>query len=413
MVSRIGIDRDRRATELEPDGEGFDIVDRRALIVAAVKQDWGLQPDEANVVRWGFEARRLDADYDYRSERELDDPFGAFRSEPRSGVTMFDDRLRGDQYAAYATDRIRLQANLTAELGIRFDEHETTRDRDVSPRINLVLALGKNRLLRAGWGLFFQGQRLYELQVEDSETRLRSAERTEHAVIGFEQVFAGGTTLRLGVYHRDIHNPRLRYENAFEPISSFPEIEPDRVRVEPDRGRAFGAELFLRGKAGSRVDWWLSYAYARAQDEIDGRTVARGIDQPHTLNVDLAWRATRAWSLNFAWRYHTGWPTTAISAVLEEDDEGEVEPVLVLGPLYGERLSDYHRLDVRASRQWTTRRGAWTFFVDLQNVYDRENIAGVNVEVDFAIRPDGTVEVIEVEETWGGRLLSLGFEWAF
>ena len=74
-----------------------------------------------------------------------------------------------------------------------------------------------------------------------------------------------------------------------------------------------------------------------------------------------------------------------ISGTPGEDDEGEVVYVPVLGPLNSERLSDYHRLDLRASRQWRLPGKLVTFFIDVQNVYDRANLAGFEVPGDRRI----------------------------
>jgi hypothetical protein len=86
-----------------------------------------------------------------------------------------------------------------------------------------------------------------------------------------------------------------------------------------------------------------------------------------------------------------------------ENEDGEIGLGPVLGPLNSERLSAYHRLDLRASRFWRPRFGRVTFFVDIQNVYDRKNAAGFDVQFD---EPEGTLTVIE--EPWVGIFPSLG-----
>lgn len=411
--------RDRRSVETEGEEEGFSVRDERALDVLGLKQKWNLAlPDDekaagGHYLQWGFDVRTLEAEYDYAGERALDDPLDDIGAQPRTGITVFREDLEGEQYGVYLSDRIRLTDPLTVELGLRYDEQTITGDQNVSPRLNLVYALGKAGTLRAALGHYYQSQRVYELQVEDGDTEFAPAELTRAVLVGFEHVFRGGTTLRLSAYHRNISQPRRRYENVFEPISQFPEIEPDRVLIEPDHSSSRGVELFLRGRAGRRLEWWWSYGYSQVEDEIAAAAVPRGIDQPHTVNVSLSYRATPHWTFNFAWRYHTGWPTTAIGARLEENDEGELEPVPVFGPLNAERLPDYHRLDLRASRRWQLGRGSLTFFLELQNVYDRGNQAGIDVDLEFVVRPDGTVDADPIEEAWGGFLPSFGIDWEF
>jgi len=119
------------------------------------------------------------------------------------------------------------------------------------------------------------------------------------------------------------------------------------------------------------------------------------------LNLDM--ELGKNWHLNLAWRWHTGWPTTPISVEEEIDDEGESEFVPVLGPLNSLQLDDYHRLDLRASRTWELSFGRLNLYIDIQNVYDQDNLAGFDPEIDDE---EGTVLLIE--EYWAGFLPSAG-----
>ena len=78
-----------------------------------------------------------------------------------------------------------------------------------------------------------------------------------------------------------------------------------------------------------------------------------------------------------------------------------VELLPVLGPLYGERLPDYPRLDFRASRSWHLRSLVVEVAIDVQNAYDRANVGGYDVEID---EEAGTVR--KVDEAWAGTLLT-------
>ncbi len=415
------VDRDRRANEIELEldlddpNAGFNLIDRRRLEAVGIKQDWNFNAGDRHYLKWGFDVRRLTTEYDYFNRRNLDDPLAEIRFEPRTGTTSFVRDLRSHQYSGYLSERFRPIESLTAELGLRYDHHTLTADAELSPRFNLVYAPWKKSALRLAWGYFYQTQRPYELQVEDGVNTLASAERTEQRVIGFEHRFdnASGLLLRAEAYQRRIKRPRPRYENIFQPVEIFPEIEPDRVLFAPESSESYGFEVFVRGRAGERVEWWASYGYARVLDRIDGAQVPRRIDQPHAISFDVNYKAGEHWNLNLAWQYHTGWPTTPVSAVFEEDDEGELEGVPVFGPLNSARLPDYHRLDLRASREWQTRRGSLGFFVEIQNVYDRENVAGFDPDFEIVEGDDGEPKVELEREIWGNFLPSFGITWQF
>ncbi len=413
-------DEDEAGGEEPEAPEGFSIFDDRKLDVLGLKQSWNYQARSQHYWKWGFDVRHLEATYDYLNLRELEDFLAEIRSEPRTGTTRFVGSFSGDQISLYTSDRYRPRDDLTVELGLRYDEQSLTGDRNLSPRLNLVFASGGQTTWRLAWGHFYQSQRPYELQVEDGVSELVKAERTENRVLGLEHTFVrpgrASVFLRLEAYQRLISDPRIRFENLFEPASltSFPEIEPDRFVVRPDRSEAYGIELFLRGSWGPRVDWWLSYAHARTFDRIDGAEVPRRIDQPNTFNIDFNFHLGREWNLNLAWRYHSGWPTTAISGRIEVDEEGREEIVPVFGPINGERLPEYHRLDLRLSKEWQLRRGSLGFFVELQNLYDRPNIAGLDLDFDYVVLPSGQIEVVATEkEIWGAFLPSFGITWEF
>ncbi|HEX4953581.1 MAG TPA: TonB-dependent receptor [Thermoanaerobaculia bacterium] len=404
------LDRERLGAEDEED-QDFQVIDRRASEILGLTHSWSFEARAHHSLRWGLEARRYETEYDYTSELEPDLVLISELTEPRVGLTRFVGEVRGDHLGLHISDRFSPVSRLTLELGLRWDRHTLTAQSLLSPRASLAWRLSDSGVLRASWGHFHQSQRTYELLVEDGETRFFPAERSEHWLVGWEQLLgrrerAPLSVLRVEAYRREVRDPRPRYENLLEGVNLFPEAEPDRVRITPESSRAEGIELVLRGAAGSRTDWWLSYAWAKATDQIRGREVRRQVDQRHTVNLLLNTRLGERWSLSLAWRYHSGWPTTPVSLERREDEEGEVGLVPVLGPLYSERLPSYHRLDLRASRDWQLRASKLVFFVDLQNVYNHRNQAGV----DLAVDEDAGVLRAE-EETWPGLFPSLGIRW--
>ena len=407
-VSRSNVDRDRRAVEIEEDVR-FQILDRRDFEVLGLRQGWQLQLSPRRSLKWGFELREFETVYDYRGTREFDNPLARLRDD-REEQTLYQRRLDESHDSAYLAGRSRLGAAVTLELGLRWDKHSLTRESRLSPRLNLAWAVGERSVVRAAWGRFNQSQRPYELGVEDGETEFNPVERSDSRVLGIEHLFRGplGLALRLELYQREVLNPLPRWENLYEPINFFPEVEPDRVRVAPERAVAEGVELFLRGRRGDRLGWWLNYAWSTTEDEIGGERFPRSFDQTHALNLDLDYRIGEHWTLNLAWRYHTGWPTTPLGLVEETDEEGEAVFVPVAGRRFSSRLPDYHRLDLRASRPWRLRSGTLVLFVDVQNAYDRGNVAGFDFDIDEAA---GTLT--PQAEEWAGILPSVGisYEW--
>ncbi len=427
-ISRI--ERDRQGDEQVED-DSFQLNDQRRLEAGAFAQDWSARIDRRQELKWGFEVRALDADFDYFNARELEDPLALIGARPPEDTVDFDQRFRGEHYAAYLADRFRPTPRLTVELGLRYDKNTVLDDSDLSPRLSLAYRLRPSSRLKLAWGLFHQSQRLYELQVEDGETRFFPSERSEHRVLGFEHAFGEARgpgrrpALRVELYEHRISDPRPRFENLYDPISKAPEVEADRVQIDPESSLARGFEVFLTG-GGWRYDWFASYARSRIEDRIAAgdppeaapADVPRSIDQPDALKLGLAWRTPWRWHLHLALELHTGWPTTRLDAREGGHHEGgrtgqggEPEIVPVLGPLYGERLPTYRRLDLRASRRFDLRRGELELVFDIQNLSGAANVRGFAISIEG--EDDGEVEVEQQRKQWAGFAPSFGIRWAF
>lgn len=414
IVSAGRVSNDRQGQGLDGD-EVAEVFDDRAVDILALRQDWNVQPSERHYLKWGLEARAYDASYVYRNFQRafnrIDDP----RFPPGEILRSFADDFDGEQYALYAADRLRLGRHLTAEVGLRYDSQTLTDEEQTSPRLNLVHDLGAgSSLVRLGWGRFYQSQRPHELGVEFGETAFHPAERSEHWTVGFEKQLRR-LVLRADAYRREVADPRPRWETLFDPFSPFPEFASDVVKIAPTEAVAEGLELYVSRRGGGKFDWWLSYALSQVEDRLDGVWTQRSIDQTHALTWNASYRPSRKWNLNWVFTYHTGWPATDLTAELVFADDGSAQLVHSVGPFYAERHDDYHRLDLRASR--TTRfekRGELTFFIDVQNLYNRENARGVDVEEEaFHRADDGSIVVTFPQEDWLGLMPSFGVSWEF
>ncbi|MCG8460450.1 MAG: TonB-dependent receptor, partial [Holophagales bacterium] len=382
------VDRDRLASEAEGQTD-FDVRDERTLDIFGLATESSIELGRRHLIGFGLEARSYTADYDYAVNRDFTDPIaGVGSGQPFSS---FDDEIEGESYGLWISDRWRLGEKLVAEVGARYDRQTWLEEDDdqFSPRLNLVYDLGTAGVLRFGWGYAHQSQRPNELAIEDGDETFYPAERAEHRTLGWERAF-DGWRLRLDAFQRVGTDVRPRYVNLFNPVVLFPEGSPDRARLAPERSEASGVEIFAQGRGGSRLTWWASYALSEVEDRIDGEWIPREIDQTHAFTLNVGYRIGRNWNLDAVWLYHTGWPITGVSARLVASDDGpRIEPVL--GPLYGERVADYHRLDLRLGRTYELARGELQLFFDVQNLYNRENERGFEFgEQAFSIEPDGS-----------------------
>jgi len=358
--------------------QSLRVDDRGTFDFAGLKQDWTLLASDRLMVRWGFDLRHGSAVYDYHRWR-LDfvpntvDPLGpAFTPVEDSLAVVVDPS--GYQTAFYLSNRLRLGERLTTELGVRYDRQSRTGDETVSPRFGAALQIGPRTFLRGAWGVYHQSFHLQDLNVMDGDASLYPAQRATHHVLGIEHRFPGGTSVRVEAYRRLVRNPWPEYRSLEAEIEEVPEEGPrDRVRVDPTRHASRGIEAFVRREGAGRFAWSVSYALAEAVDEIGGEWLPRPFDQRHTFNLEFAYRPNVRWSLSWAWQYHSPWPATALAPTVGTTADGTPFINWSFGPLYADRLPAYHRLDARVVRHFPVGRGRLSVFLDVYNVYDREN----------------------------------------
>lgn len=364
------------------------IRDRRAFGAVALRQDWTLELGDRAVLTWGVEGRDLDADYDYLRLRRVPVRQGqgiAFqvqRLEAAFGAT-------GSALGGYLSQRVRVGDALTLEGGVRADRQRQRHagagagagdgagdgagvaEWHVGPRLAAAWSPGGHTTLRAAWGRHWQAQGVHELHVQDGETRFEPGELAEHRVAGVERTFGGGVEARLEAYERRTLRARPRWYSVDNTLDILPEIGPNRQRVAPTDGVARGVELLLRRERATGVSWSASYALARAEDRVEGRWMPRPLDQRHTLDLDGAWRPSRAWTIGAALVAHGGWPTTDFTVTADTLRGGVILVERAYGPRNAARLPAYVRLDARVTRRFDAGGGRLALFVDVFNALDR------------------------------------------
>jgi outer membrane cobalamin receptor len=400
---------------------GFDqfdqtatVGDQRSLNVQGLKQDWTFDlSDRRHYVKWGYDARRFSASYDYSSRSVL-------RASPLQVVTVpiesaRDESLRphGTSLALYAADRMRLAQNLTVEAGARFEyESWAGEGGAVVPRLNVAWSPSPATTVRAAWGRYRQAQAMNELRVEDGDSTFHPAQRSTQSVIGVQQRVAGGVELRVDVYQKEISHVRPHFENMFDSLEFFPEVKFDRIRIAPQSSRAHGVEIVAKKDDGAApLSWFLSIARAKVTDRIDGRDVPRSWDQPNALSFSANYRKSQVWSFNVSGLYHSGWPTTPLSARYVPLPGGFlVEPDL--GARNTGRLPGFARLDTRISRSVSLSHGTFSAWLEVTNLLNHRNVCCVQ---GFTFYVDQGQRVVDVRgnNTGVGRLPSFGVAWEF
>ena len=387
--------------------------DERSYGVAVFKNDTELDLTGNAVLKAGLELKRGDAEYAYFNwitrERIVNGALVQSRDTTQASVPSID----GTQLAAYVSQRLRFARWLTAEAGLRADEGWQS-DQQLSPRFNVLVQPLVNTTVRASVGRYTQAQQLHELQVADGITTFGPTEVALHRAVALEQRIGGAMTVRAELYDRDYQRLRTHFVNQGGAIEVFPELEDDRLRLDPTSGNTRGLELMLQRDAVGRMAWSASYALASAVETIGAREVPRPFDQRHTLSADWTFRpVSNKWLFSAGAHMHSGWPATPRNfvSVPYTTSGGQQARFLEtsMGLYASERLPWYRRVDVRFTRYWDTRRGRVAMYADVFNLLGAANARGY----DYAIFSVNPLNVQRRYEEALPRLPSLGISWEF
>jgi hypothetical protein len=378
-----------RVTRNRSGGDFFDwdptlrqlrVEDHATLDFIGLKQDWNLLLSEQVLLRFGFDAKRAAADYDYSRWRlnwipNTTLPFAPPWRASYDTLTVL-QKPTGNEMAVYFSGRTRPIERLTAEFGLRYDHQTHTGDNTVSPRVNVALDVAPRTALRGAWGYFYQSHDLRDLDVMNGVTQFYPAQRAEHRIMGLSHAFENGISIRFEAYERKISNPWPEYRDLQPEMTDVVQEEhPEHVvRLEPTRGSARGVEMMVKRDGGGVFAWSATYALAVAEDEIDGEWIPRPRDQRHSAHVEFALRPTSRWSISGGWHYHSPWPGTELHFNAHTLANGDLYYEGTFGPMHALRLPAYHRLDLRVSRYFALGSGTLSVFLDVFNLYGRPNV---------------------------------------
>lgn len=413
VLSLVAFDNLREGFLHDPEKIIADVRDERDVRQLSVRQDWTWRAADRHAVQWGIQIQSAEATYDYASSAEY---FGLPALYPPLPARVDRATLasrEGGSYGAYFADRWKFADGTILEWGLRWDDQTYTglaSDSQLSPRLSVLHRIGERTDLRLSWGRYHQSQGIQELQVEDDITDYWPAQSADHWIAGLQHRYHNGTSLRIEVFRKDLRKVRPRFENLYDPLGLIPELQPDRVRLDPSRARAVGAEISLSRSEGP-WHWWASYTLSRSTDRIEGRDEYRSWDQRHSVQGGFGW-SSESWDVSFAGNFHSGWPTTDLSLVTNGlDPDGEPAYIVVPGRRNALRFDGFASVDFRVSRRFNVKRGTLNVFFEVSNLLDRKNVCCR--DWDITDGPGGTSELELSLDYWLPRLPAIGILWEF
>jgi hypothetical protein len=282
--------------------------------------------------------------------------------------------------SAYALAEVSPFKGLKLLPGVRVDY---TRDTDfwtVDPRIAFRYDLYPSELrttLKGGVGVFHKPPEPYE-SIEPFGSPDIGSERAIHYSLGFEQELSQPLEVSLEGFYKDLDQLVISTPDALgsESGSSY-----DNSGV----GRSYGAELLLRYKPMGRFFGWVAYTLSRSErrDSPGDDWELFDYDQTHILTALGSYKLGRGWQIGARFRYITGRPYTPYVGGLVDYDAGAYSP-LEASKANSARLSARHQLDLRVDKVWEFSSWKLSAYLDVQNVYNRENTEDIGYNYDFS-----------------------------
>jgi hypothetical protein len=311
------------------------------------------------------------------------------------------------KFASYVQTKIGLLPRLTLSAGLRYDYFDYIKDNAVDPRLGLSYKLTNATNINLAAAQQSQSPAYVSITSHPNNKNLKY-KQTEQVVLGMEHLFQEDTRMTFELFYKDYR--RVPIAIAWKTPDPF-----DRSAgqlVNDGRGFAKGAELFLQKKMSGNYYFTLSYAYsvAKGYDPRYNRYYDWDYDYRHIFTLISGMRFNfhhHAWyqklsrnifyqicslispladqtELSVRWRYLGGRPYSQ-PTYFSQLHYWAVDEIV---PINAHRYPPYHRLDVRLDRRYMMRGWNIVTYLDIFNIYGRDNIW------EYSYQDDGSIDRI-------------------
>ena len=356
----------RFTSEAEIAFQDFEFRFQNRIDDLAAKGNLSIKPTSHHLVDFGFETKLLDFSW----KREIGEG----------------DRLQfgydGTYAALYAQDAWTVSRRWRVQPGLRLDHYSEGNHTRLGPRCSVRRQWNEMLALTATGGRYYQflnlvseeGASFADMWFPVDETLQPG--RADHYIAGLELGPYEEFDLSVEAYYKD-------YRNLVEFSREFTRslVEEDAELGElfnTGTGEAYGADVYLRNRWAG-FDGWIGYAWgvAKRKDEQfnRGEEFTPVYDRRHQITVMQSRPLGNGFTLDLAFRYGTGQPTTlAAGRYTVRDLNGNTYDTTLPGPLHEGRLPAFHRLDVGVSKGFDLASARGEASLQLINLYNRDNV---------------------------------------
>lgn len=241
------------------------------------------------------------------------------------------------------------------------------------PRLWVRFEPFKTTTLKGSVGLYTQPPQATDMEPPPFGTPSLFHEKAFQASLGVAQQITDVINVDVtGFYNR-------RFDNVVSPgrriVNEDGSITQNRSSND-GLGRAYGMEVMLRHEVTKNFFGWLAYTLSRSEERRAGSNADYAVtsfDQTHILTAIASYRFPYGFELGARFRYVTGRPTSPLihQADFQRLDANRYSNTF--GPFRSARVTDFHQLDVRLDKYFVFEKWTLNLYLDVQNVYNRQN----------------------------------------
>ena len=289
--------------------------------------------------------------------------------------------------ALFLQTSYRIVDPLIINAGLRYDYFALTSENNFSPRISLSYNITDKTIFNLAWGRYYQSPASYQVAPDVRNLSLKSSYAT-HYIAGIEQRFGYDTKASIEIYHKELSN-------------LFVDPDSSNLLLNTGSGYAQGIEFALQRKFTNGFVGSASYSYSisKRRDYELSTLYDFEYDRPHILNLIFGLEIGNGWQIGAKFQYASGNPYTPAHGVTEKNNTFFV----VEGETNSARYPDYHKLDIRIDKQFIFESWSFSIYLDLWNVYNRDNI------ISYSFRADTNGEILTIPRYDMGITPILGF----
>lgn len=280
-----------------------------------------------------------------------------------------------------------MNEKLTLSLGIRTDANTYSGKMSnpldqLSPRFSLAYLVAENLTFNFNTGRYYQLPSYTMLGYRDGSGGLVNKQngirfiQSDHLVAGFDYRRNSTSKLTLEGFYKWYSYYPFSVKDSVS-LASKPAdfgVYGNEAVVSDKKGKAYGAELYLKDKLMNKVDITVSYTLVRSLSEDKrGDFIPSAWDNHHILNITGFTSLKHNWDIGFKWRFVGGAPYTPYDV----ERSSLIQAWNVQGQGYldynrynSERLKPFHQLDVRVDKEYYFKKWSLNLYLDIQNLYN-------------------------------------------